>query len=88
MEEYKLDLGERLAARPVPDCMSCVDPQCGDPAHSEDRDSFMLDILCSVVESSHHVVPLAGGGGGPNKSGITPGCVPGSWLAGRGSTLS
>ena len=34
---------------------------------------------CSIVESSHSVIPLAGGGGGPNKSGITPGCVPG-WM--------
>ena len=79
MEEYKLDLQERLVARPVPDCLSCVDPHCGDPAHSEDRDTFMLDILCSVVESSHCVLPLAGGGSGPNKSGISPGCVPG-WM--------
>ena len=38
----------------------------------------MLDILCSVVESSHTVLPLAGGSkGSPNKSGLTPGCVPG-----------
>jgi hypothetical protein len=39
----------------------------------------MLDILCSVVESSHSVLPMAGGGGVPNKSGVTPGSVPG-WL--------
>ena len=48
MEEYKLDLGERLFARPVPDCLSC-----GDPAHSADRDSFKLSsgiitLCCST----------------------------------------
>ena len=38
----------------------------------------MLDILCSVVESAHCVLPLAGGSkGGPNKSGLIPGSVPG-----------
>ena len=57
LKEFKHDMRERLAARSVPDCLSCVDPHCGDPAHSEERDSFMLDILCSVVESSHIVLP-------------------------------
>ena len=59
--EYKADLQQKLEASPLPESLSCVDPQCGDPAHSQDRDSVMFDILCSVVESSHTVVPLAGG---------------------------
>ena len=75
---YKVDLEERLLARPFPGCLSCADPHCRNPSHTSDRDSFMLDILCSVVESSHSVLPLAGGSrGSPNKSGVTPGCVPG-----------
>ena len=61
IEEYKKDLQELLSARNVPDCLSCNDPHCGDPAHSSGRDSYMVDILCSVVESSHAVIPLAGG---------------------------
>ena len=78
VERYKTDLQERLTARPVPDCVSCVDPHCRDPAHTRDRDTFMLDILFSVVESSHSVLPLAGGSRVcPNKSGLTAGCVPG-----------
>ena len=77
MQKYKLDLQGRLRSRTVPDCLGCVDPLCRDPAHTSGRDSFMLDILCSVVESSHCVLPMAGGGGGYNKSGVTPGNVPG-----------
>ena len=79
VEEYKNDMETRLAARPVPACLSCEDPHCGDPGHTEERDRFMLDILCSAVESSHDILPMTGGGGVQNKSGITPGSVPG-WL--------
>ena len=70
---------KKLEDSPVPESLSCVDPQCGDPAHSQDRDSVMLDILCSVVESSHTVVPLAGGrraGAGQSRSGVTSGSIP------------
>ena len=79
LTEYKADLQQKLEHSHVPGSLSCVDPKCGDPAHTEDRDSLMLDVLCSVVESSHTVIPLAGGsrGGGQNKSGLTSGCVPG-----------
>ena len=40
----------------------------------------MLDMLCSVIESSHSVIPLAGGlraGSGTGRSDFTSGCVPG-----------
>ena len=47
-------------------------------SYTGDRDSFMLDILCSVVESSHSVLPMAGGSKArQNKSGLSPGNVPG-----------
>ena len=49
--EYKLDLQNKLEDRSLPESLSCVDPHCGDPSHTSDRDSLMLDILCSVVES-------------------------------------
>ena len=40
----------------------------------------ILDMLCSVIESSHSVIPLAGGqraGSGTGRSDFTSGCVPG-----------
>ena len=61
ISNYQMDLHERLAARNVPDCLSCEDPHCCDQGHSTHRDNFMLDILCSVIESSHSVIPLSGG---------------------------
>ena len=39
--EYKADLQQKLEASPLPESLSCVDPQCGDPTHSQDRDSVI-----------------------------------------------
>ena len=75
LEEYRVDLQERLSMRPAPVSLGCTDPHCGDASHSSERDSYVLDILCSVIESSHSVVPLAGGRG----SGSGSDCVPG-WI--------
>ena len=79
---YKTELQDKLEKMSLPASLSCEDPHCGDPAHSSDRDSIMLDILCSMVESSHKAIPLSGGrkacaGAGQSKSGLTSGCVPG-----------
>ena len=41
--------------------LGCSDPLCSDPTHSTERDDHVLDILCSIVESSHTKLPLAGG---------------------------
>ena len=61
VKEYKVDLQERLLARNVPDSICCENPHCQDSVHTKDRDSFMLDIFCSVVKSSHCMLPMAGG---------------------------
>ena len=78
--DYKADLHSKLVDMTLPVSMSCEDPHCRDPAHSTERDSHMLDMLCSVIESSHSVIPLAGGqraGSGTGRSDFTSGCVPG-----------
>ena len=54
IEQYKDDLKDKLDEMLLPDSMSCVDSHCRDPAHSSDRESVMLDVLCSVIESSHN----------------------------------
>ena len=78
IQNYREDLLERLLSMPTPDCLSCSDPHCSIPSHTSDRDSYMLDILCSVVKSTHTVLPLAGGSmGRSRKSGFCPGKVPG-----------
>ena len=61
IQNYKQDMQVSLQKLMVPDNLCCKDPHCSDPAHSSDRDSFVLDILCSLIESSHTKLPLAGG---------------------------
>ena len=61
MENYKTDMQDRLQRMVVPDSLTCSDPLCRDESHTADRDNLVLDILCSVVESSHTTLPLSGG---------------------------
>ena len=51
----------RLEAIPVPGCLECSDPKCNDETHSVVRDSFVLDTLSAVIESSHATIPMVGG---------------------------
>ena len=78
--DYKADLHSKLVDMTLPVSMCCENPHCRDPAHSTERDSHMFDMLCSVIESSHSVIPLAGGqraGSGTGRSDFTSGCLPG-----------
>ena len=61
IEQYKVDMGDRLQSLSVPETLGCSDPKCSNPEHFNDRDKFALDILCSVVESTHSIIPLSGG---------------------------
>ena len=53
---------------PLP-ALSCKDPKCTNKDHSDLRDSFMLDILLSLVESSYTTLPLSAGSGGGGHGG-------------------
>ena len=68
--QYTSDLEQRLLNLNVPLlALSCENPHCPDVGHSEQRDSFMLDILLALVECSYVTLPLAGGGGGGGHGG-------------------
>ena len=54
-------LSTRLSDLVVPDSLGCSNCQCTDPVHSQERDSFTLDILLSMVEVTHTCLPLSGG---------------------------
>ena len=41
-----------------PESLHCRDPHCQDNLHSEERDSHVLNILISVIESTHTCIPL------------------------------
>ena len=45
----------------VAECLKCEDPHCKVSHHSETRDSYMLDILSAIIESSHVSLPTYGG---------------------------
>ena len=61
IQDYKVDLQDRLHSLATPDSLPCRNPHCSDSAHSDERDIFVLDILCSVIEASHTRIPMAGG---------------------------
>ena len=63
------DLQARLENLNIPESLHCQDPHCVDAEHSQLRDSFMLDILCNLVESSYTTLPMTGGRQGPGAEG-------------------
>ena len=68
--EFTMDLQSKLLEIHVPwSDLCCEDPHCQDQAHSVKRDSFMLDILLALVESSYTKLPLSGGGAGGGRGG-------------------
>ena len=73
-------MDERLSCLLQPDSHQCLDCNCNDVSHSKERDSHVLDILISLIESSHTCIPLSGGGGianDPSKSCPVTEAVPG-----------
>ena len=61
IQNYKVDLQDRLHSIASPGSLLCRNPQCSDSAHSDERDSFVLDILCSIIEASHTRIRMAAG---------------------------
>ena len=62
---------------------SCLDPNCMDEQHSLERDKYMLDILSTLIETSHTVIPLTNGGArkwDPDKNCPVTKAIPG-WRA-------
>ena len=48
----------------MPDSLQCQNLQCNSEAQSEARDGFVLDLLGSVIESTHATIPMVGGRAG------------------------
>ena len=79
-DNFTMDLHNRLVSLVEPESLKCCHCQCQSKQHSEERDSFVLDILISVIEASHSCIPLSGGGrrrSDPSKSCQVSQCVPG-----------
>ena len=75
--QYTGELEVRLDTLVPPSSLHCQDPKCSDLNHSKERDSFVLDILCNIVESSYTTLPMTGGrqrvGAGHGSRGRLPG---------------
>ena len=65
VNSYTIKLNEKLAALHPPQELDCHDPHCHTADHLQARDSFILDILIAMIETSHETIPM--GGGKPKK---------------------
>ena len=74
-EAFKNTLNMKIEALAVPDSLQCQNVHCNSEAHSEARDGFVLDLLGSVIESTHATIPMVGGRAGAARpeSGGVPG---------------
>ena len=61
IKEYSNSLKLKLETLSSPHALLCNDPHCADLIHSQQRDTYMLDILLAIVETSHITLPLTGG---------------------------
>ena len=57
--EYTVLLGESLEQLTLPGSLLCADVHCKSDLHNKERDSFVLDIMSSVIECSHACIPLS-----------------------------
>ena len=67
--EYTDNLQSKLLALQIPASVWCVDPQCNDTGHCQERDTLVLDMLDCIVKTSHASLPVYGGRwvGGKNR---------------------
>ena len=52
-----------------PEALKCIEVQCKCEEHTQERDKFVLDVMCASIEASHQAIPLKG-------KGIKKGCKP------------
>ena len=57
--EYTALLNEKLLELVPPESLYCCDVTCQCTDHSDDRDKYVLDIMCAVMEASHECIPLS-----------------------------
>ena len=77
IDSYTASLEARLKAVQAPHSLLCTDIHCKVKAHTEERDSLVLDILCAIVESSYSTLPLYGGKGAGRSDGSRGTAYPG-----------
>ena len=79
-EDYTNILHEKLSSLVRPESLNCQDPHCQDQEHKAERDSYVLDVMTAMIESSHQGIPLSGGkknNSNPRQNCPVDKCVPG-----------
>ena len=61
-DQYTDLLDLKLKDLVIPDSLACMDVSCQCEDHSQDRDRHLIDILCSIVETSYECIPLTAKG--------------------------
>ena len=61
INSYTYTLYEKLCDIEPPPELQCQDPLCTNGEHLQARDSYLLDILIAMIESSHETIPMGGG---------------------------
>ena len=77
LAEYMNDLQERLEVLVEPGCLGCVDVKCEDKLHSEQRDSYVLDVMGAWIEAGYSTLPLSPKSGPKTKGGHKCAQLPG-----------
>ena len=52
-------LEEKLADLPVPESFCCDSPCCKVDEHARSHDSHIIDVMCTILETSHQCIPLS-----------------------------
>ena len=72
--KYSVELGNKLSDLPVPDSLlHCQDVHCKDPAHLEDSDQFMTNVLESIESCAFENLPISKPGMNKSKNKNRPG---------------
>ena len=64
---YTVLLDQKLSDIQPPTCLHCTDVNCKLEEHTRDRDSYVLDVMCAIMESSHQSIPLSSSGSSSKK---------------------
>ena len=59
IDSYTENLHSRLSVFHVPKSLFCNNTKCSDPLHSLKRDSLVLDVMSSVIESTNDCILLS-----------------------------
>ena len=71
--QFSRTLEEKLANIVIPDSIVCNDVTCNDVDHSDERDSYLIDVMTAVIETSFECVPVTTNRPVKSKTKLLPG---------------